>query len=68
MADPSSPLFARSTRVRDALSLLMASGVRTGVAVDDEGRYVGVITLEDLVSLLGQGQPAGAPAAQAGTA
>jgi osmoprotectant transport system ATP-binding protein len=53
-ADPSSPLFARETRVRDALSQLMASGVRTGVVVDDEGRYTGAVTLEDLVSLLGR--------------
>ncbi len=54
MADPSSPLFARGTRARDALSQLMASGVRTGVVVDDEGRYVGVLALDDVVSLLGR--------------
>ena len=54
MADPSSPLFARETRARDALSHLMASGVRTGVVVDEEGRYVGVLALDDVVSLLGR--------------
>jgi osmoprotectant transport system ATP-binding protein len=54
MADPSSPLFARATRARDALSQLMASGVRTGVVVDDDGRYVGVLALDDVVSLLGK--------------
>jgi osmoprotectant transport system ATP-binding protein len=53
MADPSSPLFARVTRARDALSQLMVRGVRTGVVVDDEGRYQGVVALDDLVSLLG---------------
>lgn len=53
MADPSSPKFSRGTRARDALSQLMASGVRTGLVVDDADRYVGVLTLEDLVSLLG---------------
>jgi osmoprotectant transport system ATP-binding protein len=53
MADPSSPLFARGTRARDALSQLMASGVRTGVVVDEDGRYVAVLALDDLVSLLG---------------
>ena len=57
MADPSSPLFARGTRARDALSQLMASGVRTGVVVDDDGRYVGVLALDDLVSLLGKQGP-----------
>jgi len=52
MADPSSPLFTRTTRARDALSQLLASGVRTGVVVDDEGRYLGVLALEDVISLL----------------
>jgi len=56
MADPSSPLFARETRARDALSQLMASGVRTGVVVDEDGRYMGVLALDDVVSLLGRGQ------------
>jgi osmoprotectant transport system ATP-binding protein len=54
MADPSSPLFARATRASDALSQLMASGVRSGVVVDDAGRYVGVLALDDVVSLLGK--------------
>ena len=54
MADPSSPLFTRATRARDALSLLMASGVRTGVVVDDAGAYEAVVTLDDLVSLIGE--------------
>ena len=53
MADPSSPLFTRATRARDALSQLMGSGVRTGVVVEDDGRYAGVVSLDDLVSLLG---------------
>lgn len=52
MADPSSPLFTRTTRARDALSALLAGGVRTGVVVDDEDRYVGVLPLEALISLL----------------
>ncbi|HEX9435610.1 MAG TPA: ABC transporter ATP-binding protein [Candidatus Limnocylindria bacterium] len=54
MADPSSPLFTRETRVRDALSALMAKGVRNGVVVDDAGRYEGIVALDDLVSLLGR--------------
>jgi CBS domain-containing protein len=53
MADPSSPLFARTTRARDALSQLLVRGVRTGVVVDDDGRYVGVVALDDLITLLG---------------
>jgi osmoprotectant transport system ATP-binding protein len=53
MADPSSPLFARTTRARDALSQLLVRGVRTGVVVDDDERYVGVVALDDLITLLG---------------
>jgi osmoprotectant transport system ATP-binding protein len=64
MADPSSPLFTRMTRARDALSALLASGVRTGVVVDDEDRYLGVLPLEGLISLLGAG---GADAGPLGT-
>jgi osmoprotectant transport system ATP-binding protein len=54
MADPSSPLFARATRARDALSQLLVRGVRTGVVVDDADRYTGVLALDDLISLLGR--------------
>ena len=53
MADPSSPLFTRTSRARDALSQLLVRGVRTGVVVDDRERYVGVLALDDLISLLG---------------
>jgi len=58
MADPSSPLFDRTTRARDALSLLMAGGVRHGVVVDERGAYEGVIALDDLVSLLSRREQA----------
>jgi len=54
MADPSSPLFARTTRARDALSGLLVRGVRTGVVVDDEDRYLGVVALDDLIPLPGR--------------
>jgi osmoprotectant transport system ATP-binding protein len=45
-ADPSSPLFTPGTTLRDALSMLLASAVQTGVVVDESGRYVGALTLE----------------------
>ncbi|HET8569405.1 MAG TPA: ABC transporter ATP-binding protein [Candidatus Limnocylindria bacterium] len=48
--DPSSPILRRSTRARDALSLLLAAAVRDGVVVDDEGRYVGVIGIDEIAS------------------
>ena len=45
-ADPSSPIFTPATTLRDALSMLLASAVQTGVVVDESGRYVGALTLE----------------------
>lgn len=51
-ADPSSPLFTRDTRAKDALSMLIASGVETGLVVDGDGRYVGAVKLGELISLL----------------
>lgn len=59
-ADPSSPLFARETRARDALSMLMAAGVRHGVVVDDQGSYEGLVALDDLLSVLHRTDGAGA--------
>ncbi|MGH2452051.1 MAG: ATP-binding cassette domain-containing protein [Candidatus Limnocylindria bacterium] len=52
LADPSSPAFARDTRLRDALSMLLAAGVRTGVVVDDDGRYLGALALDDISQAL----------------
>ncbi len=51
-ADPSSPFFTRRTRLRDALSALLASGVRTGVVVDDERRYAGAFTIDEIGQVL----------------
>jgi osmoprotectant transport system ATP-binding protein len=44
--DPSSPLLHPESTLRDALSALLASSVRTGVLVDHDGRYRGVLTLD----------------------
>ena len=51
-ADPSSPSFPRETRLRDALSQLLSSSVRTGIVVDDAQRYLGVLTLDALLVVL----------------
>ena len=51
--DPSSPLVTRDTRVRDALSALLAAGVTTAVVVDGRGAYLGTISLGDITTLLG---------------
>ncbi len=46
--DASSPLVHRETTLRDALSMLLASAVQTAVVVDDRGRYVGMLTLDEV--------------------
>jgi osmoprotectant transport system ATP-binding protein len=61
-SDPSSPFFTRETTLRDALSLLLATAVQTGVVVDDASRYLGVLTLDAVAAALRQAavQPVGA--------
>ena len=46
--DASSPFIHYETTLRDALSLLLLSDVQTGVVVDDRGRYVGVLTFDQV--------------------
>ncbi|GAC1320800.1 MAG: betaine/proline/choline family ABC transporter ATP-binding protein [Chloroflexota bacterium] len=46
--DASSPLVHLETTLRDALSMLLASAVQTAVVVDERGRYLGVVTLENV--------------------
>ena len=46
--DASSPLVYHETTLRDALSMLLASAVQTAVVVDERGRYLGVVTLENV--------------------
>ena len=53
--DPSSPLVTRDMRVKDALSALLASGVAQAVVVDDDGAYLGTVSLSDITGLLAAG-------------
>jgi len=46
--DASSPLVHHETTLRDALSMLLTSLVQTAVVVDDQGRYLGTLTLDEL--------------------
>jgi osmoprotectant transport system ATP-binding protein len=46
--DASSPLVHRETTLRDALSMLLTSAVQTAVVVDESGRFVGMLTLDEL--------------------
>jgi len=50
--DPSSPIVTRETRVKDALSALLAYGVALAVVVDADGRCLGTIGLDDITGLL----------------
>ena len=50
--DPSSPIVTRETRVKDALSALLASGVAMAVVVDADGCYLGTVGLDDITGLL----------------
>jgi osmoprotectant transport system ATP-binding protein len=46
--DASSPLVNQETTLRDALSMLLTTLVQTAVVVDDHGRFMGVLTLDEL--------------------
>ena len=68
-ADPSSPIFDSETRLRDALSMLLASAVQGGVVVDHAGRYVGILDLHVVTEVLRASAPVTlAPAAPASAA
>jgi osmoprotectant transport system ATP-binding protein len=51
-ADPSSPVFTADTTLRDAVSMLLTSTVQTGVIVDADGRYRGVVSLDTVATAL----------------
>ncbi|HEU6439457.1 MAG TPA: ABC transporter ATP-binding protein, partial [Terriglobales bacterium] len=48
------PTFAPSTRLRDALSVLLAADSRGGVALDDGGRPRGFVTVDAIASALSE--------------
>jgi len=43
-----SPLLDPETTLRDALSMLLAAAVQAGIAVDREGRVLGLVTADDI--------------------
>jgi osmoprotectant transport system ATP-binding protein len=59
--DASSPLVSADTTLRDALSMLLTSAVQTAVVVDERGRYVGVLTFDE-IGLAFRADPAPQPA------
>ena len=48
------PMFVPSTKLRDALSVLLAADSRGGVALDDEGRPRGFVTVDAIASALSE--------------
>ena len=55
---PGQPLLQQRTTLKDALSQMLESDVSTGVIVDESGRPVGVITVDQIAAVLrgGAGQ------------
>ena len=52
MADPTEALLRPRMSLRDALSVMLAADVITGVVVDDLGRARGVLTVEQVAGAL----------------
>jgi osmoprotectant transport system ATP-binding protein len=46
--DASSPLVHLETTLRDALSMLLTSAVQTAVVVDERGKFLGMLTFDEL--------------------
>ncbi len=61
-ADPSSPVVGFETTLRDALSMMLASDVQTGVVVDEHGRYAGALTVDVVGDVLRAASNAPSPA------
>ena len=52
MAVPMSPLLEPETTLKDALSMLLDADVQAGIAVDPEGRVLGLLTVDTIAGLL----------------
>jgi osmoprotectant transport system ATP-binding protein len=48
LVDASSPLVHLETTLRDALSMLLTSAVQTAVVVDEHGKFIGMLTFDEL--------------------
>jgi osmoprotectant transport system ATP-binding protein len=52
LADPTEALLTPRMSLRDALSVMLAADVITGVVVDDRGRALGVLTVDQVAGAL----------------
>jgi osmoprotectant transport system ATP-binding protein len=55
-ATPMSPLFNRRATLKDALSLLLDSDVQTGIVVDRNGAFLGVVTADMIAERMRSGE------------
>jgi osmoprotectant transport system ATP-binding protein len=55
------PIFASTTKLRDALSILLVADTRGGVALDGAGQPRGLVTVDAIASALVEGEAAPAP-------
>jgi osmoprotectant transport system ATP-binding protein len=62
------PTFSPNTKLRDALSVLLAADSRGGVALDEEGQPRGLVTVDAIASALRDDRRDGAGASAAGDA
>jgi osmoprotectant transport system ATP-binding protein len=56
-ARPGLPTFAPTTKLRDALSVLLAADTRGGIALDEQGRPRGFVTVHAIASALADDRP-----------
>jgi len=61
------PTFSPSTKLRDALSVLLAADSRGGVALDEEGQPRGLVTVDAIASALAEDRHAATAASAATT-
>jgi len=57
LAEPMSPLLDRRTTLKDALSMLLDSGVQAGIVVDRTGAVTGVVTVDQITDQLRKAAP-----------
>jgi len=55
LAVPMSPLLEPETTVKDALSMLLDADVQAGIAIDNDGRVLGLVTVEGIGDLMREG-------------
>jgi osmoprotectant transport system ATP-binding protein len=63
LATAMSPLFDRHTTLKDALSMLLASDVQAGIAIDGKGAYQGLVTADSITERMRAARPAPSAAA-----